>query len=107
MLHRYGLDFRAAWHQFVLSGFAKFNDWGPYDYDRDFNLTFPVQLQADLGYTLGSVKWLNLAGGQTRVGIAGKLRYLNAYSNRFAPDPSNPTAWGEEYELRTYVIVSL
>ncbi len=27
-----------AWRSFAFSGFARFNDWGPYDYYRDFNL---------------------------------------------------------------------
>ena len=24
---------------------VRFNDWGPYDYHRDFNLTYPFQLR--------------------------------------------------------------
>ncbi len=47
--------------------FAKFNDCGPYDYHRDFNLTFPVQLMGDLSYTLGKPRWFGLP--QTRFGV--------------------------------------
>ena len=36
--------------------FAKFNDWGPYTFHRDFNLTYPMQLMADLSTTLGAVR---------------------------------------------------
>jgi hypothetical protein len=104
-VHRYGLDLRASWKQVVLAGFAKFNDWGPYDYHRDYNLTYPVQLMGDLGYTLGQVRWLGPA--QTRVGLRGTMRYLNGYSPLFQADLSNPTAWGSEYELRTYLVVAM
>ena len=105
VVHRYGGDVRVAYRQVVFTGFARFNDWGPYDFHRDFNLTFPVQLMGDLGYTLGSVRWLGLQ--QTRIGLRGTMRYLNGYSPRFLPDPAGPTAWGREYEVRTYLVVSL
>ncbi|MBS2023759.1 MAG: glycosidase, partial [Deltaproteobacteria bacterium] len=102
---RFGADARAAWNQVAFSAMAKFNDWGPYDYDRDFNLTYPLQLMGDLAYTLGPAKWLGLF--QTRVGIRGTLRYLDKYSNRFSANPDDPTQPGREYELRTYLNVSL
>ena len=105
VVHRYGGDARATFHELVVSGFARFNDWGPYDFHRDFNLTFPVQLMGDVGYTLGSPRWLGL--NQTRIGVRGTLRYLNGYSPRFLPDAQDATSWGREYELRTYLLVSL
>ena len=105
-LHRYGGDVRAAYRQWVLTGFAKFNDWGPYDYYRDFNLTFPLQLMGDVSYNLGPARWLWLQ--QTRIGIRGTSRYLNAYSgSRYVQSSSDPQAWGHEYELRTYLVVTM
>ena len=104
-VHRYGGDFRLTWKRLVLSGFAKFNDWGLYDFHRDFNLTFPVQLMGDVGITLGAPRWLWLQ--QTRLGLRATKRWLNAFSPRFVPDPADPRGWGSEYELRTYLVVTL
>jgi hypothetical protein len=102
---RYGGDVRVAWNQLAFSGFAKFNDWGPYDYHRDFNLTFPLQLMGDLSYTLAPVRWLWQE--QTRLGVRATSRWLNAYSPRYVRDPQDPTAWGNEYEIRTYLVVTM
>ncbi|MBN1449350.1 MAG: glycosidase, partial [Bacteroidetes bacterium] len=44
LIHRYGGDVRLAMGSTKLNLMAKINDWGPYDYHRDFNLTFPLQL---------------------------------------------------------------
>ncbi len=96
--HRYGFDFTLGWHALQVSGFAKFNDWGPYDYYRDFNLTFPLQLMADVSYTLGPVRWLWQQ--QTKIGIRVMDRYLNGYSGgRYVQNPNDPTTWGEAYEI--------
>ena len=105
LLHRWGGDLRVTWKKLVVSGFAKFNDWGPYDYHRDYNLTFPVQLMGDVGYSLGTPRWLWLQ--QTRIGLRASARWLNGFSPRFVADETNPKAWGNEYELRTYLVVTL
>ncbi len=105
LVHRYGGDVRVTWRQLTFSGLAKFNDWGPYDYHKDYNLTFPVQLTGDIAYTLGSPRWLWLQ--QSRLGLRATQRYLNGYSPRFAPDPLDPKKWGNEWEIRSYLIVTL
>jgi hypothetical protein len=98
---------------------ARVNDWGPYDYHRDFNLTFPLQLGADLSYTLGVPSWLDIA--QSRVGLRGTWRSLDEYSPRYCPvrtasgddrgvlmcNPSLPGPAGEEWEIRSYLHFSL
>jgi hypothetical protein len=104
--HRFGGDLRVTWRSWALSGFAKFNDYGPYDYYRDFNLTFPVQLMGDLSYNLGPARWLWLQ--QTRVGVRAASSYLNAYSGgRYVQTAADPKAWGHEYEIRTYLVVTM
>jgi hypothetical protein len=104
--HRYGGDLRVTWRNLAGSAFAKFNDWGPYDYYRDFNLTMPVQLMGDLSYTLGPARWLWQQ--QTSIGVRGTSRYLNGYSgSRYVPSAADPQAWGHEYELRTYLVVTM
>ena len=104
--HRYGGEGRLSWRSIAFSGFARFNDWGPYDYYRDFNSTLPLQLMGDLSYTAGPVRWLWQR--QTRFGVRVTDRWLNGYSGaRFVPDPADGTRWGNEWELRTYLDVSL
>jgi hypothetical protein len=104
--HRYGGDFRVTWQSLAVTGFARFNDWGPYDYYRDFNMTFPLQLQGDVSYNLGPARWLWQQ--QTRVGLRATDRYLNAYSGpRYLQDRHDPNAWGREWELKTYLVVTM
>ncbi|MFN4285633.1 MAG: hypothetical protein ACK4E8_06665 [Lacibacter sp.] len=96
----------------------KLNDWGPFDYHRDFNLTFPLQLMADLSTEVGKPDWFLLPG--TKIGIRGTYRTLNRYSNRYAPvkvlDAAgnwvpDPTAVGypngREWEIRTYIQINI
>jgi hypothetical protein len=113
LINRYGADARVTWGSLALSTFAKVNDWGPYDYHRDFNLTFPLQLMGDLSFSLGAPAWFEFP--TTRFGIRGTWRTLNQYSPRYCPaevpDASgslqcDPTAAGEngrEWEIRTYL----
>ena len=42
LINRFGLDSRIAWPSVALAGHVKFNDFGPYDYHRDHNLTYPA-----------------------------------------------------------------
>lgn len=112
-VRRGGGDARVAWEKLVLETHAKFNDWGPYDYHRDFNLTFPLQLLGDLSYTFGKPQWLGLP--QTKLGVRTTWRSLDRYSPRYCPadvpgpggtfdcDPLAPGDDGEEWEIRTYL----
>lgn len=101
--HRYGGDLRVSWRTLVFSGALTFNDWGPYDYHKDFNLTFPLQATAELSYTLGPVRWLWLP--QTRLSLRGTYRALNGYSPRY--DATRGTGSGQEWEVRSGLTVSL
>ena len=110
---RSGADLRVVNGSAKLWAFAKFNDWGPFDYHRDFNLTFPVQLMADLSWSLGGAQWFDLPG--TRVGVRGTWRTLDQYSPRYCPgftsgasgqavcDPLAEGEYGREWEIRTYL----
>jgi len=117
LIHRYGMDARITWQTMAFATFAKFGDWGPYDYQRDFNLTFPVQLMGDLSHTLGLPRWFGYP--QTQIGARVTWRSLDQYSPRYCPERipgpggtsvCDPTAGGpdgSEWEIRTYVNVSL
>lgn len=116
-VNRYGADARVVFGSTSAAFFAKFNDWGPYTYHRDFNLTYPLQLIADLSTRLGDVRWFDAL--QTRIGVRGTYRALNGFSARFCPNPtlvssdgscdplSGPAPWGSEYEVNTYLAVGL
>ena len=113
---RYGADLRMTKGQFMVMSSAKINDWGPYDYHRDFNLTFPVQLMGDFAYVLGLPQWLPTVP-QTRFGVRGIWRSLDRFSPRYCPaqvadgsgnlacDATAPGDNGSEWEVRTYVTV--
>jgi len=112
-IDRYGFDARVAKGPVRLEAGASFNDWGPYDYHRDFNLTFPTQLMGDVSYSFGLPDWLNVP--QTKFGVRGMWRTLDEFSPRFCPDrtpnqfgslvcdPAAPGDNGREWEVRTYL----
>lgn len=117
LLHRTGVDVRAVKQHVKFVGAAKFNDWGPFDYHRDFNLTFPKQFIGDLSYAFGTPQWWDVP--ETKLGIRGTWRSLNRFSPRFCPefapdlvtgapvcDPTAPSRNGSEWEVRTYLSVA-
>lgn len=115
---RLGGDLRTIYKKLKLVAGVKFNDWGPYDYHRDFNLTYPLQLVLDLSTTIGKPDWFILPG--TQIGIRGTYRTLNQYSPRYNPTSAingagafvpDPTAIGfpngNEWEIRTYIQINI
>ncbi len=117
-INRYGFDLRTIYKKTKLTAIGKFNDWGPFDYHRDFNLTFPLQLIADISTEIGKPDWFMLPG--TKIGIRGTYRTLDKYSNRYSPVKTlnaagnwvpDPTAIGfpdgNEWELRTYIQINI
>ncbi len=118
LIQRFGTDVRLIYKKVKLISTVKVNDWGPYDYHRDFNLTYPLQAMADLSYSVVLRKWFILP--ETRMGIRYTWRSLDQYSPRYSPttilDSSgnwvpDPTAVGygngDEWEIRTYLNFSI
>lgn len=117
-IKRYGMDLRAIYKKLKINSFVRVNDWGPYDYHRDFNLTFPLQLMADISLSTGKPDWFDLPA--TSFGLRATYRTLDAYSPRYSPTQTisgngtyvpNPTAIGfdngNEWELRTYIRINI
>lgn len=104
-INRFGAHGRVTRDRVALDYHLKFDDWGPYDYHRDFNLTFPMQSMMDLSYWFTAPKWF--ATAYTRFGVRGTYRTLDAFSNRFLEDPQRPGREGSEWEVRTYVHFAL
>ena len=115
-IERFGGDVRMIYKTVKLSSHLKFNDWGPFDYHRDFNLTFPVQFMLDLSTTVGKQDWFILPS--TSIGAQCIWRSLNQYSPRYSPNAAEEFATspiispvgfpnGNEWELRTYVRINV
>ncbi|WP_439151926.1 glycosidase [Winogradskyella sp.] len=115
LVKRFGGDIRAIYRKMKLETHLKVNDWGPFDYHRDFNLTFPLQLMLDISTSLGKPDWYVLPS--TTIGIRGTWRSLDRFSPRYAPlqapefedPPLSPVGFpdGSEWEIRTYVHINI
>lgn len=112
---RFGSDLRVIYKNIKLINSLKINDWGPFDYHRDFNLTYPLQLMLDLSTSLGKPNWFILPN--TRIGVRGTWRSLDQYSPRYLPNqgpefgqpPLIPLGFdkGQEWEIRTYLHINI
>ncbi len=115
LVERFGGDIKMMHKKIKLQSHVKVNDWGPFDYHRDFNLTFPMQLMLDFSTVLGKQDWFNEPSKQ--IGIRGTWRSLNEYSPRYSPleapelgePPLSVVGFpnGSEWEIRTYVHINI
>jgi hypothetical protein len=103
-IRRAGVETRLIWGHLNWESFLRVNDWGPYDYHRDFDLTFPLQVMTDLSWALAAPAWF--VPGYTRLGARGKLRFLDENSPR-STATSSADPLGREWEVLTYVQVAL
>lgn len=115
-IQRYGGDVRVIYKTIKISSHLKINDWGPFDYHRDFNLTYPLQIMADVSTTVGKQDWFVLPS--TTLGMRFIWRSLDQNSPRFAPNAAeefaaaptiSPVGFpnGDEWEFRTYISINL
>ncbi|RBN51755.1 glycoside hydrolase family 2 TIM barrel-domain containing protein [Flavobacterium psychrolimnae] len=116
LVERLGGDIRVIYNKSKLVSSIKLNDWGPFDYHRDFNLTYPLQLMLDLSTSLGKPNWFILP--DTKIGIRGTWRTLDQYSPRYLPNVADEFATspiispvgfpnGNEWEIRTYIHINI
>ncbi|WP_040249555.1 glycoside hydrolase family 2 TIM barrel-domain containing protein [Psychroserpens mesophilus] len=115
LIKRFGGDIRMIYKKWKFQYTQKINDWGPFDYHRDFNLTFPMQIMLDVSTSLGKPDWFILPN--TQIGIRGTWRSLNEFSPRYSPlqapefgvPPLSPVGFpnGSEWEIRTYVHINI
>ena len=117
-IRRFGVDLRMVYKKLKLVSGVKINDWGPYDYHRDFNLTFPQQYVLDLSTTLGKPGWIGMPN--SKIGIQAIYRTLDQFSPRYCPLQivgeggvlecnQNVPGFnnGNEWEIRTYVHINI
>ena len=117
LIERMGADIRVIYKKIKLTHSVKVNDWGPYDYHRDFNLTYPLQIMLDLSTSVGKPDWFILPN--TKIGIMGTWRSLDQYSARYSPNQTatlfstspiiSPVGFGNgsEWEIRTYIHINI
>ena len=112
LITRSGGDLRMIYNKLKVTATAKFNDWGPFDYHRDFNLTYPTQLMLDFSTTLGKPGWFVLPN--TKMGIRGTWRSLDQYSPRYTFSSTDASTLnlagqsnGSEWEIRTYIHINV
>lgn len=118
LVERYGGDLRVVKGSTKLTAMAKVNDWGPYDYHRDYNLTYPMQLVLDLSKVVGKSSWWNIP--QTRIGVSYTYRTLDSQSPRYCPaeilndlneyecDPNAlDVSDGNEWQIMTYMHLNI
>ena len=114
-IERFGIDLKMIYRKWKIDLGFKVNDWGPFDYHRDFNLTFPVQNMIDISTTVGKPDWFILPS--TKIGVMGMWRSLDTNSPRFLPNqapefgepPLSTVGFpnGSEWEIRTYVHINI
>ncbi|EDP72375.1 hypothetical protein FBALC1_14777 [Flavobacteriales bacterium ALC-1] len=115
LIKRFGGDIRMIYNKMKVQTTVKVNDWGPFDYHRDFNLTYPLQLMLDVSTSLGKPDWFILPS--TTIGVRGTWRSMDANSPRYSPlaapdfgdPPISPVGFpdGTEWEIRTYVHINI
>lgn len=115
-VERYGGEVKLLYKKFKFDGHLKFNDWGPFDFHRDFNLTFPIQVMADISTSIGKQDWFILPSTSLGVQFTWRSldenspRYLPNVTQGFNPDPTiSPVGFpnGNEWELRTYMKINI
>lgn len=118
VIQRVGGDIRLIYNKLKLVHSFKINDWGPFDYHRDFNLTYPVQLMLDVSTSIGKPNWFILP--DTKIGIRGTWRSMDQFSPRYSPNAVAPNTFppvptispvgfgnGNEWEIRTYIHINI
>lgn len=117
LIERFGGDVRVIYKKVKVVTSLKINDWGPYDYHKDFNLTYPLQSSIDISTSVGKPDWFILP--DTKIGIMGIWRSLDRYSPRYVPNQTasefvstpilSPVGFGNgsEWEIRTYIHINI
>ena len=99
---RFGGSFRIQRGGLAAGTILKIRDCGPYDYHRDFNLTYPFQWYGDASYGLPRSAF---GIADARLGLRGQVRVLDGFSEGYVIDPSRPRTLGTEAEVLSYIEV--
>jgi len=64
----------------IIEGYVYKDAWGPYDFFRQFNQTYPWQYKLDYSILMGPNSWTNTPGSTSKWGIRGLYRTLDDQS---------------------------
>lgn len=101
---RKGANLSLAWATVLLTSRLQLDDWGPYDYHRVFNLTYPLQAAGELSYGLTRPVFGTI---DTRFGVRGLVRNLDQYSEGIRPEAIAERRGGQELEVGAFAVLSL
>ncbi len=103
----YGGDVTLVYDQWNFKGGVKIDDWGPYDFQMQFNESFPLQTNLDISYGLSNLGVLEI-DKTSKIGIGASFRTLDD-TNSPQPDGITELDTQIEYELelRTYISVNI
>lgn len=101
IVHRRGFNLSAEKSGIRSALEIKLNDWGPYDYYRDFNLTYPWQAILDLSYTDQFGIGIDQ---QATIGLRYQHRELNERSPLYSIDSGKKN---HEFEWNSYVRIKI
>lgn len=104
LVTRYGGSLQLVRSGLSASTTVKLRDWGPYDYHRDFNLTYPFQWYGDASYGLPRSSF---GIADARLGLRGQVRVLDGFSEGYVIDLARPRTLGTEAEVLSYIEVRL
>ena len=104
LVQRYGANAALWWGNQAAEVSVKIDDWGPFDYHRVFNLTYPMQL--GLNYSMG-VSPPNMEWSATRWGVQGKFRTRDEYSPGMELIDLSTDMLDYEWEVGTSLIFSM
>jgi hypothetical protein len=101
-----GAGITATWRGWRTESLVIIDGWGPYDYHRDFNQTYPFQLYTDVSWGVLSRYFDEY---YARMGLRYQHRTLDEHSPGLALDadeiPSDIS--GSEWEFGTYLHVGM
>ena len=64
----------------MIEGWVYKDAWGPYDFYRQFNVTYPWQVKLDYAVLMGPLNWADPRGSTSKWGVRGLARTLDDQS---------------------------
>lgn len=93
------LYLNSKFHNLLFYSYVKKDMWGPYDYHRQFNLTYPWQWMLDVSYGFETPFFLKSA---SRIGI----HYVHKILDEYSPENQGDVTYKYIFETSLYYIVN-
>lgn len=95
----------------IIEGYVYKDAWGPYDFFRQFNQTYPWQYKIDYSILMGPNSWLNTPGSTSKWGVRALYRTIDENSPEYAEGLEGSAEFVEGrnnsmFEIITYLTFS-